>query len=280
MCDPFFYISYGRKPIRKGGFCLTINTFSNVYKYTIVYNKYKDMTAIIILLVLGAITSSIFIVSKVTNYSLKTIIFKTVASLFFLAVAIVAFCLTNNDHLVFKIFTLLGLIFGLLGDVFLGFKYITKGGIQKLFVLLGMFAFAFGHIFYIIALLVGFYIRGNALFIVLPFVLPILIITVYMFVAKRVGINFGKGMLPFGLFYLYCLTCMFSSALSMVILYKFSNTTLILFFIGAFNFVCSDFMLTGAYFKHGERSKTYRAVYSVFYYLAQFIIAFSIFFLV
>ena len=223
--------------------------------------------------------SAVFIVSKVTNYSLKTIIFKTLASCFFVALAIVVMCLTSNEHITFKIFALLGLVFGLLGDVFLGFKYITKGKVQKLFVLLGMFAFAFGHIFYIVGLLTGFYIPGNALYMVIPFTLPIVIITCYMIVAKRVGIEFGKGMLPFGLFYLYCLTTMFSSALSMALLYQFKATTLVLFFCGAFCFVCSDFMLTGSYFKKGERPKWYRALYSVFYYVAQFLIAFSIFFL-
>ena len=238
------------------------------------------MIAAIILLVLGAIASSVFIVSKVINYSLKTIIFKTIASLFFFALAIVSVCLTSNEHLFFKIFAVLGLFFGLLGDVFLGYKYVTKGKVQKIFILSGMFAFAFGHIFYIVGLLVGFYLPGNILFIILPFVLPIAIIAIYMVVAKKVGINFGKGMLPFGLFYLYCLTCMVSSALSMVILYKFSYITLVMFFVSALCFMTSDFMLTGSYFKAGERPKAYRATYSVFYYLAQFIIAFSIFFLV
>lgn len=238
-----------------------------------------NIVAPLILLYLGVMMSAVFIVSKVINYSLKTIIFKTVASLFFMALAIVCFFNSGNEHLTFKIFTLLGLFFGLLGDVFLGFKYITSGKTQKIWVLLGMFAFAFGHIFYIVALLTGFYLPGNPLFMVLSFTLPIVIISLYMVVAKKVGINFGKGMLPFGLFYLYCLTTMVSSALSMAILYKFEVTTLTMFFMGALCFMTSDFMLTGSYFKKGERSKTYRATYSVFYYFAQFIIAFSLFFL-
>ena len=234
----------------------------------------------IIILALGAVFSTVFIVSKVTNYSLKTIIFKTIASLFFIALAILAFALTGSDHLLFKLFTLLGLFFGLLGDVFLGFKYITTHKTQKLFILLGMFAFALGHIFYITALLVGFYVAGNALFMVLPFTLPLVIIPIYLFVAKKVGINFGKGMFLFGLFYIYCLTTMVSSALSMVTLYKFQPTTLIMFFVGALCFMASDFMLTGNYFKPGERSKAYRAIYSIFYYVAQFLIAFSILFVI
>ena len=244
---------------------------------------YKDynicMIASIILLVIGAIMSCIFIVSKVINYSWKTIILKGIASVFFVVLAIVCFCITGSGHFLFRLFAVLGLFFGLLGDIFLGFKYITTKT-KKMWILLGMFAFAFGHIFYIVALLMGFYVAGHPLFIVLPFTLPIAIIAIYMFVAKRVGIHFGKGMFLFGLFYLYCLTCMVSSSLSMVCLYQFKPVTLIMFFVGALCFCTSDFMLTGAYFKEGQRSKAYMATYSVFYYLAQFIIAFSIFFLI
>ena len=223
--------------------------------------------------------STVFIVSKVINYSLKTIIFKTIASLFFVALAIVCFCLNSEGHFIFKLFTVIGLFFGLLGDLLLGFKYITTKT-QKIWILAGMFAFALGHISYIIGLLVDFYIPGNPIFMVLPFTLPILLIFGYMIVAKKVGINFGKGLFFFGLFYLCCLTTMVSSSFSMVLLHKFANPTLVMFFIGALCFITSDFMLTGSYFKNGERSKAYKAIYSVFYYVAQFIIAFSIFFLV
>ena len=237
------------------------------------------MIPAIILLVLGAGMSTVFIISKVVNYSLKTIIFKTVASIFFVALGILCFCLNSQGHFYFKLFIVIGLFLGMLGDLLLGFKYITTKT-QKIWILAGMFAFAFGHIAYIVGLLIDFYISGYPLFMVLPFTLPIILIAIYMFVAKKVGINFGKGMLVFGLFYLYCLTTMFSSALSMVILYQFQVPTLVMFFVGSICFATSDFMLTGSYFIPGKRPKAYNAIYSVFYYLAQFIIAFSIFFLV
>ncbi len=237
------------------------------------------MVVSIILLCLGAVMSTVFIVSKVINYSLKTIIFKTIASLFFVALAIVIFATNPQGHFYFKLFTVLGLFFGLLGDVLLGFKYITTKT-KKIWILAGMFAFAIGHIFYFSGLLIDFYVPGNTLFIVLPFTLPVAIISIYLFVARKVGINFGKGMFFFGLFYLYCLTTMLSTSLSMVCLHKFGITTLVMFFSGAICFATSDFMLTGAYFKEGQRPKAYMAIYSVFYYVAQFVIAFSLFFLV
>ncbi len=233
----------------------------------------------IILLVLGSAMSIVFIVSKVINYSLKTIIFKTIASLFFVALGILDFCLNREGSFLFKLFTVLGLFFGMLGDFFLGFKYITSGKAKKAWILIGMFAFALGHVFYIAGILAGFYFPGNAIFIILPFVLPLVFIGVYMLIARKVGINFGKGMLPFGIFYLYCLSSMVFSSLCMAILHQFAMRTLIMFFVGAVFFASSDMMLTGAYFKPGKRSKTYMATYSVFYYVAQFVIAFSIFFL-
>ena len=236
------------------------------------------MVTSIVLLSLGAVMSAIFIVSKVTNYSLKTIIFKTIASLFFVALGIYLVITVPDGNMAFKVLTLLGLIFGMLGDVFLGFKYITTKT-KKLWILLGMFAFAAGHIFYIVSLFVGYYIPGNPLFIVLPFVTAIGISLIYFVVAKKVGIDFGSKMLPFGIFYLLCLTIMLSTSFYMALLNKFEPVTIVMFFVGASFFASSDFMLTGSYFKPGQRPKAYNAAYSVCYYIAQFVIAFSLFFL-
>ena len=235
------------------------------------------MIVSIILLVLGAIMSVVFIVSKVTNYSLKTIIFKTIASLFFVALGIYLF-ITVPGHFVFKLLVMLGLMFGMLGDFFLGFKYITHGTAKKVWILVGMFAFAAGHICYLVSLFIEFYIPGNILFIILPFVTAIVLSGIYMVISRKVGINFGK-LLPFGLFYLLMLSSMLSTSLYMAILNGFANVTSVMFFVGAVFFAASDSMLTGAYFKEGQRPKAYMAIYSVFYYLAQFIIAFALFFL-
>ena len=235
------------------------------------------MVVSIILLCLGAIMSSVFIVSKVTNYSLKTIIFKTIASLFFVALGIYLF-ITVPGHFVYKLLVMLGLIFGMLGDVLLGFKYITHGLVKKIWILAGMFAFAAGHVLYIVAIFVEYYIPGNVLFIILPFVTALVLSGIYMIISRKVGISFGK-LLPFGLFYLACLSTMISASFYMAILHQFQVVNIVMFFVGAIFFGASDSMLTGSYFKKGQRSKAYNATYSVFYYLAQFIIAFALFFL-
>ena len=234
------------------------------------------MTVAIILLCLGALTSIVFIVSKVINYSAKTIVFKTIASLFFVALGIYCAVITPGST-PFKVLLILGLFFGMLGDLLLGFKYIVTKT-KNIWILAGMFAFAFGHIFYVIALFVGYYVPGNGWFIALPFLTAIVISSLYMVVSRKAGVRFGK-LLPFGLFYLFCLTSMVSTSLYMNILHGFGLTNLVMFFVAAVCFGTSDFMLTGAYFKAGKRSKAYMATYSVFYYVAQFVIALSLVFL-
>ena len=235
------------------------------------------MVVAIILLALGAIMSTVFIVSKVTYYNLVTIVLMTIASLFFVALGI--YCaIVAGGNVTFKALVLAGLVFGLLGDVFLGFKYTSKKH-KNLGIMLGLFAFAFGHISYLVSLFIGFYVPGNVLFAILPFVTSAVITTVFMIVSKKLGVVLGKKLFPFAVFYIFCLTSMVSTAFYMNLLHQFSFTPLIMFFCGSFCFMCSDFMLTGAYFKPGQRSKPYMAIYSVFYYLAQFAIAFSLYFL-
>ena len=235
------------------------------------------MVVSIVLLVLGVVMSTVFIVSKVTNYSLKTIILKTIASAFFVALAIYL-SITVEGHVPYKILVTLGLLFGFLGDFLLGFKYITTGRMKKIWILSGMFAFAFGHISYIVALFIEYYIPGQWWFIVLPLSLAMILSAIYLIISPKIGIGFGK-LFPFGLLYLACLTTMFSTSLFMAIAHGFTVTNIVMFFIGAFFFLCSDTMLTGSYFKQGQRPKWYNGLYSAFYYLAQFIIAFALFFL-
>ncbi len=234
------------------------------------------MTIAIILLCLGALTSTVFIVSKVINYSPKTIVFKTIASLVFVALGIYGAVVTPGPTPI-KVFIVLGLFFGTLGDLLLGFKYVVTKN-KNIWILAGMFAFAFGHVFYVIALFVGYYVPGNPWFIALPFLTAVVISSLYMVISRKAGVRFGK-LLPFGLFYLFCLTSMVSSSLYMNVLHGFTLTNLVMFFAGAVCFSVSDCMLTGAYFKAGKRSNTYMATYSAFYYVAQFVIAFSLMFL-
>ena len=99
----------------------------------------------LVLIGLGSIFTCLFIYGKLTNYSWRTTMLKTIDSLLFLALGIYLFFYKGQPNV--GIFIVLGLVFGLLGDVALAFKRIAKSK-DKFFTLLGMVMFIIGHIFF------------------------------------------------------------------------------------------------------------------------------------
>lgn len=234
------------------------------------------MIACLVLLVVGFAVSIVFIVDKVRHYSLRSIIIKTVAGLFFVALAITAVCLNESDDLTYELLILFGLFFGLLGDIFLGFKYISKR--KKLFIALGLFSFACGHVLYSVALYTRYYIAGDWLSASLPVSIAVSAAFLYVLYSKKFGLEFGK-LKPAVFFYISVLLLMASCPLFLMVINEREPVTLLMFVPAGICFAISDFMLSGSYFGKHEKSKAYQATYSVFYYIAQFIIAFSLLYL-
>ena len=112
----------------------------------------------LILIGLGAIFTTLFIHGQLTNYSWRTTMFKTIDSLLFLSLGIYLFFYKGQPNI--GIFIILGLTFGLLGDVALAFKRIAKDK-DKFFTLLGMTFFIIGHIFDTTGLFVNYYVPGD-----------------------------------------------------------------------------------------------------------------------
>ena len=232
------------------------------------------MVVSIILLGLGAIFTSIFIYGKLTNYSWRTTMFKTIDSLLFLSLGIYLFFYKGQPNV--GIFIILGLVFGLLGDVALAFKRIAKDK-DKFFTLLGMTFFIIGHIFYTTGLFVNYYIPGNIIHIIIPLVVAVIIALSIVFIELKLKFKLG-GFKYFGIVYFTALFSVSMSCLSLNILNQFQSTFLILMLVGALLFASSDVLLTRTYFKE-NCPKGFLISTSITYYLAQFLIAFTLFFL-
>ena len=228
----------------------------------------------IILMGLGAIFTSIFIYGKLTNYSWRTTMFKTIDSLLFLSLGIYLFFYKGQPNV--GIFILLGLTFGLLGDVALAFKRIAKNK-DKFFTLLGMVMFIIGHAFYTTGLFVNYYIPGNVLHIIIPLVAALIIAISIVIIELKLKFKLG-GFKYFGVLYFTALFTVSMSCLSLNILNGFNSTFLILMLVGAVIFASSDILLTRTYFKE-NCPKGFLISTSITYYVAQFLIAFTIFFL-
>lgn len=223
---------------------------------------------------LGAIFTTLFIHGKLTNYSWRTTMFKTIDSLLFLSLGIYLFFYKGQPNV--GIFILLGLTFGLLGDVALAFKRIAKSK-DKLFTLLGMVMFIIGHVFYTTGLFVNYYIPGNVLYVIIPIIVAIIIAISIVIIELKLQFKLG-GFKYFGVLYFTALFSVNMSCLSLNILNGFNSTFLILMWVGALIFASSDVLLTRTYFKE-NCPKGFLISTSITYYVAQFLIAFTLFFL-
>ena len=189
------------------------------------------------------------------------------------------FCwsLYTQGHHYLPVFVTMALILGLLGDVWLDFKYVYKDN-EQAFTYAGFIMFGLGHVLFIAGLFLEFFEGNNPLYIIIPFVGGLLISVVNLLLEKVMKLNYGK-MKPIAFIYGWLLFTMTLTALSLCILHGFTKTTLIMFFVGGLLFTLSDLILSGTYFGQGKERPIDIATNAVTYYAAQFVIAFAVFFI-
>ena len=128
-----------------------------------------------------------------------------------------------------------------------------------------------------IGLFINYYVAGQHLYIIIPVVGSVLFgASVFLF-EKFLGLHLGKFRF-IAMAYLIILISLSATGLSLCILHGFKNTFLIIMFSGGVMFAISDAILSKTYFS--DKPKMIELILSsVTYYLAQFIICFSLFFL-
>ena len=224
---------------------------------------------------LGAISLTLFLLEKTRKYSVKAVMLKSVTSLLFIAVC--ACGLFHSGHHILGLLVMLGLLVGLLGDIWLDFKYVYKEH-DLAFTYAGFTMFGIGHILYISGMFFEFYKGQNILYIILPLAVGIVMGVATVLLEKPMQLKYGRfKWIAFA--YGIVLFSMSMSALSLAILYRFENVTLNMMFAGGVLFAISDLILSGTYFGEGKERPVDIIANSVVYYAAQFVIAFAIFFL-
>ena len=122
------------------------------------------MQICILLTTLGAAALIWFLIEKLKKYSVKAAFIKSLVSALFVAVGILGWFLSVRERGLSGpgMFILLGLIFGLMGDIWLDLKYVFPQEDDAL-TYAGFAAFGAGHVLYITGLILRFYPEGNFL---------------------------------------------------------------------------------------------------------------------
>ncbi len=246
-----------------------------------------------VFLCLGIVFLVFFLAFRDKYGSVIASIFKTLTSLMFILTALFSIYKRNVFNLE-TIFLLIGLLFGLIGDILLDLKVYFKTLNNKYnldithhdtLLYSGMASFGVGHIMFIAST----YLLSNNLWmsLIYSFIIGAVLISLVMIVSiKLLKMNYNKFIIPaicYG--FLLCSFVVFN-IFRIIDSYSLMNLLLL---IGSILFLLSDLILSMTYFSKAEdyniegilnpESRLMISVNHILYYGAQFLIAISILFI-
>lgn len=255
------------------------------------------MIAVYIILGLYVLSLIVFLILRDKNTSILAIGVKTLTSILFIIMGLYAlyYRIDKSTYSPEMILIILGLVFGLIGDIILDFKTYFKGKNlikeNNICMHIGLISFALGHICYLLAL----FIKTNYIWIYFAICLPVGIMVMATFVLLVGNILFKMDFNIFkwpSIIYGGLLTSFFIS--SLILLFSAISKNMdykgyILIAVASGLFLFSDLILSLTYFSNPKdyqkkgilnpESRFFIIINHVSYYAAQIIIAISILFL-
>lgn len=233
-----------------------------------------------VLLIVGALALWAYIREKLRGSTVKAVLMKALVSTLFVCVGIYGAWRASLAGALNPLcpFVLLGLICGLLGDIWLGLKAVFPEKAEP-FTYAGFLSFSVGHILYIAGMLTGFFPEGKPLALLLPPLLGAVFSVGNAVLEKPMGLRYGK-LKPMVILYGVLLFSMVFYAGALAIAHGWRETALNLFFTGGVLFALSDLILSGTYFGSGRDRPIDLVLNYLTYYPGQFLIASSLFFLI
>lgn len=227
---------------------------------------------------LGLISLIAFLVLRVKFGGLRGLVSKTVTSVFFIITAVCAFAANPVTEAAFPYFVLIGLVLGLLGDIYLDLKWVyPKDNDAHTFT--GFIFFALEHLFIITGLMITYADFSRVWYIVVPLIVALALAVGVVVMEKPMKLEYGR---------FKAITSVYSGILglstalccSFAIMNGFASMTLNFMGLGMILFLISDLILSGTYFGEGKDRPVDIVLNHGTYYLGQFLIAASIFFLI
>lgn len=237
----------------------------------------KMIIAYVACLVLGAVSLIVFLKMRVKEASPKCTVAKAMVSVFFiLSWLVLAHQWYMNRY---AMFIGAGLLFGLLGDIWLDLKFCCREGESDFYTYAGFLSFAVGHFAYIAAIVTGVHGTFNPVSVLPALGVAVVVGLVIFFGEKVMGLHYGKFKLISTLYgaLLFFMTAfaLFAGIFSGGIM---NNKNLLVLFIGGVFFAISDLILSGTYFGEGKNRPVDIVTNHVTYYIAQYLIAATLLF--
>ena len=226
------------------------------------------------ILAIGIVVLFFYVKEKLRAYSIKAVILKATVSCCFMGMAAAAAMSCSLPFFAFC--TIMGLLLGLLGDVWLDLKFVYPDD-DTIYTFAGFWSFAIGHAFFITGLLATYADFSRPLYFILPAVFATAVGIANVYAGPIMKLEYGRFK-KITQFYGSILFSMTLIAGSLAMMHGWSETTLNLMFIGGISFIISDLVLSGTYFGKDHEKPVDIILNYVFYYGAQFIIALSILF--
>ncbi|MDR3185726.1 MAG: lysoplasmalogenase [Christensenellaceae bacterium] len=236
-----------------------------------------ELVLLIVLPVLVALLAAFFLLVRVTKEPIYGLLAKILPSVGFVLIGVIGMAL-RSDYLPYNsIFIILGLVFGLVGDIVLDLKR-AHSEFEDKYLMTGMISFFAGHIAYLIAFFTVFYEHQAWESMLLPALvslgIAIVIAPITIIVSQKyLKANFGKFKI---LSLLYAGILMFLTVLT--IWFAALDTTFIVIAVGMFMFLASDLILSQMYFVEGKSENKLLVILNhSAYYAAQILVALSLF---
>ena len=232
-----------------------------------------------LLLACGAVLLFVYIREKIKAYSVRAVLLKSVVSMLFIMVGIYGVWLSASKGSASLLcpFVVLGLLCGLLGDIWLDLKYVFPEKDEP-FTYAGFCVFGVGHILYIIGMLLTCYPSGKPMTLIVPVLLALVLSIGNAVLEKPMKLNYGKFK-PVVIAYGVILFAMVLISGRLALHYGWAKTPLNLIFIGGVSFAISDLILSGTYFGVGRERPIDLALNYITYYAGQFLIASALVFI-
>lgn len=218
---------------------------------------------------LGAVFLVLFILKCKNERSVGGVFLKNAVSIFFILTAAVGL-IQNPSRVEYGTLILVGLAFGMLGDIYLDQKWVYPNDMKK-YLYAGFVSFGIGHLFYIPAMVRAAGIELKWLLI--PAAAGLVVAVGNLLLEKPMKQNFGEYKAIVTV-YGFILAFMAATAVTCAVLT--GEKTFVVFAAGGVFFLLSDLILSPMYFGEGKNTPMNFILNHVTYYLGQYLIAFSV----